>query len=226
MKIEDIKEQIFNHPGITVIAGRPETGKTALLLQLASEYSQIENIHVVFWSLDLTAIRIRQRLRAMDLPFDHIHIMDKPDLSDMDIRSAISPDKKTILMIDFYQKMFDPSQRDDADRKEILNRLSALVQEQNVHLILNSSLPRSVADLPQGKPTADFYKAGAETGFLFPFEQANLIALLWEQYQCVLGIRNLSDDREIIIAKNDFGQTGVIQAKWNPEYLLYEFPEE
>lgn len=36
----------------------------------------------------------------------------------------------------------------------------------------------------------------------------------------------ISDDCEIIIAKNDFGENGIIKSYWNPDRLLFEFPTE
>ncbi len=190
---------IISNPGATIVAiPRPEFSKIDFLLNLAEIISKCSDKNVVFFSLEHTKENLMSNNR---IDIQKIHVIDKFDISEDDIRNiAYFKNGCSVIIIDYYQ-LLNPV---------LASKLSKIAKELSLHIIVSSLLPRDVEDLNAGKPTIDYLYSR------FPgkpiIDNFDLVSFLWYPHKCERGIGvahayDIQLNGEFTIVKNNFGKT-------------------
>lgn len=217
--IKRIFSYLNHRSSLTLVAARPGFGKTALLLQLAEIISKYPGKKVIFFSLELLKKHVVMRMEKMGLSSEDITIIDKYDVSEEDIRNIVLSSKNQCVIFIDYLQLLDPALR---------LKLSSLARELFIHIIISSGLSRGFEDLPDGKPTLDYFKSLYPIGSKeYPsFNDYDVILFLWRPHKCERGIGtayayDIQPEGEFIIAKNNFGENKIINTTWNAETLCF-----
>ena len=221
-------------PGyLTIIAGRPGMGKTMLALYLAVQISK--DIPILFASLELSgealAFRVIGALAGINSEnlyagqFDHEQLktinskvrllndanfrIEDSRVSLAQIRSGLSryPETK-VVFVDYLQLIQVPTRiyPREAEVNEISQGLKAIAKEFHIHVIALSQLNRTVEGRRDKRPLLGDLR---ESGQLE--QDANQV---WLLYRASKYFSESEDNLEIIIAKNTFGQGGIVKVPY------------
>lgn len=210
---EEAIETITSSPGITLIAGGPENGKTALLLQLAYRIAEEDGISTFLYSLEMSEEQIRKRYNVMRLDSDGL-VIDDSDL-DFEIleKRLSSANELKVVFVDYIELVFD----DDA-----YDRFVELANKYDVHFVVISQLDRGVYRYADRKPRLKNIER------LPLVNEANVIMTVWRNNANInKGFCTEEDiiyESEINVVKNNLNESfrGRYALTWNPERLVFE----
>ncbi|MBR5984148.1 MAG: AAA family ATPase [Bacteroidales bacterium] len=135
---------------ISIIAGRPSTGKTSLAISICINLAQ-NGEKTLFVSLELSAEQIKERFFNNDkikdlekcIKIDDTRDMStKRDISINYLRSEIESTKANYVIIDYIQLMSS----DKNELKKIFTELTRIASDNNVSILLLSQLSRHVEE--------------------------------------------------------------------------------
>ena len=152
--LEKITKEM-NKPSLIVIAGRPQTGKTSISLEIASNALK-ENTYVVIFNLEMSKNWCRKRILSSDafsdtgeLEVENLYIDDTPAISVQKIREKcifLKREKNLGLIVIDYLQLVEIDKVDyliDEKNNEISKSLKVLAQELDVCILLISQLSKT-----------------------------------------------------------------------------------
>jgi replicative DNA helicase len=224
---------------LTVIAGRPGMGKTALAGLIAANCARDQSGgSVALFSLEMSDSAIVRRMVAAESKIKadqlvnatasgrneivqalhaihdmNLWIDDRPRTGGARIRQVLSRlDKPWLVIVDYLQlmEMNRNAERRDLQLGDLTKELKAISKEFDCHVIVLSQLNRAVEKRQPPKPNISDLRDSGNIE-----EDADRVLLLYRA-----GYYSESEDQgtaEIIIGKQRNGQTGSVHVAWRPE---------
>lgn len=210
---------------LVVIASRPAMGKTGLALNIANHLAKENDQTIVIFSLDMSAEQMAFRLQkaggTMDAKDGNLRIYDDPVMTVRKMSTICDGiDNLGVVIIDYIQLIHST---EDTFRKEsrcieltqLSRQLKRMAQKMNVPVVCLSQLSRTVEYRVDKRPVlSDFSDSGALV------QNADQILFLY-RYRYYHPETALGDLTECIVAKNRYGDPGVVKLWWNPESLAF-----
>jgi len=223
---------------LTIIAGRPGMGKSALAGNISQNCARSPLGSVALFSLEMDAVSLIRRMVAAQAKVDSgdlvhaikthgdlvaeafnklhglsLYVDDRPNLSVTDMRAALArlPDVR-LVVVDYLQlsKMDSRLERHDLRVGAVTKGLKALAKDFKCHVIALSQLNREVE---KRKPPIPCMADLRDSGNIE--EDAENVWLLYRE-----GYYNTKADKreaQIIIGKARHGKTGAVDVLWNAE---------
>ena len=233
---------------LIILAARPSHGKTALSLNMAYHAARHSQVPTVFFSMEQPKEQLVQRLlasvgqinasrlRAARMESQEwerfyqvddklrgvpIHIIDKPALTSLEIRSQARRLKSKqgigLVVVDYLQLARDPKAKSREQEVGGISRsLKALAKELNLPVIALCQLNREVEKRPNRRPVlSDLRESGSIE------LDADLVLFIYrdELY------REDSKDKgiaEVRLAKHRNGPTGLVNLAYRKEFMLFQ----
>lgn len=233
---------------LIILAARPSHGKTALSLNMAYHAARHSQVPTAFFSMEQPKEQLVQRLlasvgqinasrlRAARMESQEwerfyqvddklrgvpIHIIDKPALTALEIRSQARRLKSKqgigLVVVDYLQLARDPKAKSREQEVGGISRsLKALAKELNLPVIALCQLNREVEKRPNKRPVlADLRESGSIE------QDADLVLFIYrdELY------REDSKDKgiaEVRLAKHRNGPTGLVNLAYRKEFMLFQ----
>lgn len=157
MEAQEFITQHLKKGQVSIIAGRPFSGKTSLAISICINLAQ-NGEKTLFVSLELSTEQIKERffnsnkIRNLEkcIKIDDTRDMStktRKDISISYLRSKIEATKANYLIIDYIQLMSS----DKNELKKICAELSRIASDNNISILLLSQLSRHVEET--GHPT-------------------------------------------------------------------------
>ncbi len=233
---------------LIILAARPSHGKTALSLNMAYHAARHSQVPTAFFSMEQPKEQLVQRLLASvgqinasrlraarmesqewerfyqvddNLRGVPIHILDKPALTSLEIRSQARRLKSKqgigLVVVDYLQLARDPKAKSREQEVGGISRsLKALAKELNLPVIALCQLNREVEKRPNRRPVlSDLRESGSIE------LDADLVLFIYrdELY------REDSKDKgiaEVRLAKHRNGPTGLVNLAYRKEFMLFQ----
>ncbi len=233
---------------LIILAARPSHGKTALSLNMAYHAARHSQVPTAFFSMEQPKEQLVQRLlasvgqinasrlRAARMESQEwerfyqvddklrgvpIHIIDKPALTSLEIRSQARRLKSKqgigLVVVDYLQLARDPKAKSREQEVGGISRsLKALAKELNLPVIALCQLNREVEKRPNRRPVlSDLRESGSIE------LDADLVLFIYrdELY------REDSKDKgiaEVRLAKHRNGPTGLVNLAYRKEFMLFQ----
>ena len=233
---------------LIILAARPSHGKTALSLNMAYHAARHSQVPTAFFSLEQPKEQLVQRLlasvgqinasrlRAARMESQEwerfyqvddklrgvpIHIIDKPALTSLEIRSQARRLKSKqgigLVVVDYLQLARDPKAKSREQEVGGISRsLKALAKELNLPVMALCQLNREVEKRPNRRPVlSDLRESGSIE------LDADLVLFIYrdELY------REDSKDKgiaEVRLAKHRNGPTGLVNLAYRKEFMLFQ----
>ena len=233
---------------LIILAARPSHGKTALSLNMAYHAARHSQVPTAFFSMEQPKEQLVQRLlasvgqinasrlRAARMESQEwerfyqvddklrgvpIHIIDKPALTALEIRSQARRLKSKqgigLVVVDYLQLARDPKAKSREQEVGVISRsLKALAKELNLPVIALCQLNREVEKRPNRRPVlSDLRESGSIE------LDADLVLFIYrdELY------REDSKDKgiaEVRLAKHRNGPTGLVNLAYRKEFMLFQ----
>lgn len=226
---------------LTILAGRPSMGKTALAGTIISNCARRVDTHVAMFSLEMSTSEVIRRLVSMtaEQPTDNlpqlaaqgalttvlndVHRMnllidERTSLSTGDIRQEITRcgHGVTLIVADYLQliRLDADEERHDLRVGAVAKDMKAIAKEFNCHVILLSQLNRSVEQTADKRPSIGHLR---DSGNLE--EHADHIWLLYRPGYYRKDVERT--DAEVIVGKQRNGSTGPVHLRFVPEYAKW-----
>lgn len=174
--------QHFPKGQLTLVGGRPKSGKTALTASLALNLGHEEDKCSLIFSLEFCCTMLVDRYikRIYYSKFkdcgDKIYVDDTPWIKLSQVRSRIDSLKPDYVFIDYIQLIeTDTKKSREEELNHIVLELKIMARELNIPIIATVSLGRSIKS---GKPDIDDLK------WIMPesVDNVNIILLYWCSY--------------------------------------------
>ncbi len=223
-----------------IIGARPSTGKTALALNIAS-HNALKGKKVLMFSLEMTSPMIIDRLLSDECSISYSRFLNqltkdeektikdyfngrgkalKENLKIIDdvyyienICSHIENEKPDLVLVDFIQ-IIQSLQKTDSKRTlidYISSEFKRIAKRTNCGIILLSQLTRAGKDIPT---MSDLKESGSLE------QDGDYIALLHRPF--VLNkAGNNPNEAQLLIDKNKFGRTGIINLHFDGEHQRF-----
>jgi replicative DNA helicase len=233
---------------LIILAARPSHGKTALSLNMAYHAARNSQVPTAFFSMEQPKEQLVQRLlasvgqinasrlRAARMESQEwerfyqvddklrgvpIHIIDKPALTALEIRSQARRLKSKqgigLVVVDYLQLARDPKAKSrELEVGGISRSLKTLAKELNLPVIALCQLNREVEKRPNRRPVlSDLRESGSIE------LDADLVLFIYrdELY------REDSKDKgiaEVRLAKHRNGPTGLVNLAYRKEFMLFQ----
>ncbi len=233
---------------LIILAARPSHGKTALSLNMAYHAARHSQVPTAFFSMEQPKEQLVQRLlasvgqinasrlRAARMESQEwerfyqvddklrgvpIHIIDKPALTSLEIRSQARRLKSKqgigLVVVDYLQLARDPKAKSREQEVGGISRsLKALAKELNLPVMALCQLNREVEKRPNRRPVlSDLRESGSIE------LDADLVLFIYrdELY------REDSKDKgiaEVRLAKHRNGPTGLVNLAYRKEFMLFQ----
>lgn len=230
---------------LTIVAGRPSMGKTALAANIAAACADDATLgSVAMFSLEMAAEKLGARLMqrearehkgdlqaamragriseiAQKLYGLHLHIDDRPALSIEQIRAQLARLNRVRLVVVDYLQLASTGKRNDKRHDlevgALTKGLKALAKEFDCHVVCLSQLNRDVEKRPTKKPTmADLRDSGNIE------EDADNILLMYREEYYFREKPEAKGIAQILVEKQRDGETGVVHVAWIAERQAFE----
>jgi replicative DNA helicase len=196
---------------MTILAGRPGMGKSALACNIAAQVSTKKT--VALFSLEMSAESLLQRMMKARGGSDiggMLHIDDRSAIRPAEVFAGLKKLKAPALVIvDYLQlvKADEKLERQDLRVGSVTKALRAIAKDLGCHMLVLAQLNRQVESRESKRPIlSDLRDSGAIE------EDSDNVWFIHRP-----GYYNPEDgpDSEIIIAKNRFGETGFVEVVWD-----------
>lgn len=201
--MKNLKEVInLKENRLIFIGGRPATGKTSSVLYITKDVALNDKIPVIVFSLELgketcveKIIGDNQSLKHIgELSEANIFIDDTPAIVVDKIREKsirLKNEKKIGLVIIDYLQLIKSNNNED-----VYISLKKLSQELDIPIIITSQLKSEIDEREDKRPKLE-----------------DINNIIEQNSDVVIFFYNGDDNREIIIAKNRYGDIGTIKVK-------------
>jgi replicative DNA helicase len=238
---------------LIIVAARPSMGKTAFTLNIAAHVAIREKQPVAFFSLEMDAEQLMQRLIAAEakenlsrmcrgevkaellteptavianapLYIDPTSSLSIPEMRKK-CRRLVHRHGVKLIIVDYLQLMTGPDGYDNkaAEVAEISRGLKSIAREFRVSVIALSQLNRGAESRPDKRPMMSDLR---ESGAIE--QDADVVTLLYRD-EYYLRDKTPQDQKglaEVIVAKNRNGPTGGFQLKFFSEETRFANSEE
>lgn len=207
----------LNNSSLTIIAGRPNTGKSTLAFNIATNVVKKERIPVAIFSLEMSKEYICNNFIDSSLGDTKIIIEETPGNSVENIRKKCIRLKQEenigLVVIDYLQLI---STEEKADRKQEISTISQilkhLAEELNISIIVTSQLSKE-PDIrfkagQNPKPTLNDFGYSSDI-----VEYADVILLLYRENYYYPNSEK-EDILEVNIAKSVYGKSKILEIKF------------
>ncbi len=247
----DWKTTGFHKGDLILLAGRPAMGCTALMLQIANQVATYQQKRVLCFHLELTKEIILKRLISQEAMVDYAYLLkgkltdndwekvlksaerikhsqliidDTPLLSINELqekcREYQKEQKVELIIIDYIQLLRGIERGKRVSRNQelevIARGLRELAIELNVPIIAISTLPRSVERRSNHRPTTRDLDENVALA-----READIVLFLYRDAYYHFNT-DLKDIAEITVARNRYGECGIVELKWISKCMKYE----
>jgi replicative DNA helicase len=232
----------FAQTKFIVIAGRPGDGKTALMLDAARHAATKHRQKVAFFSLEMSAGELTDRMVAQITGIDSkriekrkltdsewplfigaieelsrasIDLYYRPSLTIPELRSRCLRERYDLVFVDYLQLMIGENKRDNRvqELSFITRNLKVLAGEINAPVVAASQMNRGIEARQDKEPTlADLRESGSIE------QDADIVAFLY-------GAQNPpqpKESRKIKLAKHRGGPTGIVATTFSRKSVHFE----
>ncbi len=235
----------FDDTNLICIAGRPGMGKTSLALHLAHEYAKNSSKAVYIFTIELPANHVYDRFLISVSEVDSYTFREKlysasdterielakKQLSQMNLiidddtilltveqieERIETHDNIGMIVIDYFQLLLPEQKMIDRYREydEIARKLKQLSRRMGIPIVITSHLPRNVEYRQNKRPLlSDLNGAGV------PAQVMDTVCLIYRDGYYDIDSNN--DSADIIIAKNQYGNSGVIPFEWQGRFMKF-----
>lgn len=247
----DWKTTGFHKGDFILLAGRPAMGCTSLMLQIANQVATYQQKRVLYFHLELTKEIVSKRLISQEAMVEYAYLLkgkltesewekvlkgaerikhsqliidDTPLLSINELqekcRQFQKEQKVELIIIDYIQllRVTERGKRASKNQElEVIARgLRELAIELNVPIIAISTLPRSIERRSNHRPTL----RDLDENVAFARE-ADIVLFLYRDAYYHFNT-DFKDIAEITVARNRYGECGIVELKWLSKYMKYE----
>ncbi|NJM09530.1 MAG: AAA family ATPase [Bdellovibrionaceae bacterium] len=227
---------------LTIIAGRPALGKTALVTSIARNVAINQGRRVFYQSLEMNKSQVMIRLLAQEarIPLSNLRLDRVPNdawprlfdssqrLSSSRLIIGDSNDKDRrqlrevardfdLIVIDYLQLMRSREKlaSQTTELSEICRSLKQLAVSSSTSIILTCQIYRKSRE-DRRPELSDIQGAGDIE------READAVMLIYRDGYCRR--RQSNFDFEVTVAKNKRGNVGTVNLAWHPELMLVENP--
>lgn len=239
------------HKGqMVIVAARASMGKTALALTMINNLAIEQNHKVLIFSLEMSASQLAERLLAQVSGIDahrmrsgglnhsdfeelsqgvcrlgesEIYIDDTPSLSLFDLRArtrrAVQQYGIEAIFIDYLTLLKAPKAENRTQAVGILSRgLKTLARELDIPVVCASQLNRQVEFRQDNRPKLSDIRDSGDIE-----QDADVVLLLFRPGYYASGREGaiVTNEAEIIVAKNRNGPTGTVKIVWDPRTMQF-----
>ncbi len=202
-----------------VIAGRPAMGKTSLAIQLAGNIAK-SGKRVLFVSLEMSGkiMRNRMELQSGHIPEENVIIEDTPRVGlDHVSRKLDETGCVDVVIIDYLQ-LFDYDNYHEK-KHNMIHDIKLFARSRNVTVIITSQLNRR-NPMPNNDDEGVWVPDLSDIRKIGTAEQdADVILFVYRDSYDPEHPEDFDQDR-VIIAKNNFGETGDILIRCDIDKLI------
>ena len=235
----------LNKSDLILIAARPAMGKTAFVLNIASNVAKLSGKQVAIFSLEMSKEQLVSRMLSSEARISGhnlrmgtlsteewvrlasaAEILSQTEIYLDDIPSATVADMKAklrrlpnlgLVVIDYLQLMTTGSRNDNRVQEvaEITRNLKIMAKELNVPVITLSQLSRSPDSRTDHRPMLSDLR---ESGSIE--QDADIVMFLYRDayYNDDSEEQNIA---ECIVAKNRHGETDTVRLHWDGAHTLF-----
>lgn len=243
----DLDEAIngFEKKELTVIAGRPSTGKTAIMLDFAMKAGESVNVGIFSLEMDYDSLVTRMIANKQETTFKSltrgevqpndktksyldglkIHIDDRSGITSGDVVQVVSDfnakNKFDIVFIDHLSLVRPPqfTRKRNEEVEKISEHFKNMAKFYDIPIVLNCQLNREIEKRENHEPRlSDLRDSGGIE------QNADKVILLHRpNYWCNHELNQEEDDSEgwLIVAKQRNGEVGRIPVVWLGDFMSY-----
>lgn len=247
----DWKTTGFHKGDFILLAGRPAMGCTSLMLQIANQVATYQQKRVLYFHLELTKEIMSKRLISQEAMVEYADLLkgkltesewgkvlkgaerikhsqliidDTPLLSINELqekcRQFQKEQKVELIIIDYIQLLRVTERGKKVSKKQelevIARGLRELAVELNVPIIALSILPRSVERRSNHRPTLCDLDENVALA-----READIVLFLYRDAYYHFNT-DFKDVAEITVARNRYGECGIVELKWISKCMKYE----
>ena len=247
----DLKTTGFHKGDFILLAGRPSMGCTSLMLQIANQVATYQQKRVLYFHLELPKEIMAKRLISQEAMVEYADLFkgkltesewekvlqgaervkhsqliidDTPLLSINELQEKCRKHQKEqkveLIIIDYIQLVRGIECGKKLSRKQelevIARGLRELAIELNVPIIAISTLPRSVERRSNHRPTLRDLDENVALA-----READIVLFLYRDAYYHFNT-DFKDIAEITVARNRYGEYGIVQLKWLSKCMKYE----
>ena len=247
----DWKTTGFHKGDFILFAGRPAMGCTSFMLQIANQVAIHQQKRVLYFHLELSKEIMAKRLISQEAMVEYADLLkgkltesewgkvsksaerikhsqliidDTPLLSICELqekcREYQKEQKVELIIIDYIQLLRGIERGKKLSRKQelevIARGLRELAIELNIPIIAISTLPRSVERRPDHRPTLRDLDENVALA-----READIVLFLYRDAYYHFNTY-FKDIAEITVARNRYGECGIVQLKWISKCMKYE----
>lgn len=234
-----------------LLAGRPSMGCTSLMLQIANQVATYQQKRVLYFHLELPKEIVAKRLISQEAMVEYADLLkgkltesewwkvfkgaerikhsqliinDTPLLSISELqekcRQFQKEQKVELIIIDYIQLLRGIERGKKLSRKQelevIARGLRELANELNIPIIAISTLSRSVERRPDHRPTLRDLDENVALA-----READTVLFLYRDAYYHFNT-DFKDIAEITVARNRYGECGIVELKWLSTCMKYE----
>lgn len=247
----DWKTTGFHRGDFILLAGRPSMGCTSLMLQIANQVATYQQKRVLYFHLELPKEIMAKRLISQEAMVEYADLLkgkltesewgkvlkgaerikhskliidDTPLLSINELqekcRQFQKEQKVELIIIDYIQLLRMTERGKKVSKKQelevIARGLQELAVELNVPIIALSILPRSVERRSNHRPTLRDLDENVALA-----READIVLFLHRDAYYHFNT-DFKDIAEITVARNRYGECGIVELKWISKCMKYE----
>ena len=247
----DWKTTGFHRGDFILLAGRPSMGCTSLMLQIANQVATYQQKRVLYFHLELPKEIMAKRLISQEAMVEYADLLkgklkesewwkvfqgaerikhsqliidDTPLLSINELqekcRQFQKEQKVELIIIDYIQLLRMTERGKKVSKKQelevIARGLQELAVELNVPIIALSILPRSVERRSNHRPTLRDLDENVALA-----READIVLFLYRDAYYHFNT-DFKDIAEITVARNRYGECGIVELKWISKCMKYE----
>ena len=247
----DWKTTGFHKGDFILLAGRPSMGCTSLMLQIANQVATYQQKRVLYFHLELPKEIMAKRLISQEAMVEYADLLkgkltesewekvlqgaervkhsqliidDTPLLSINELQEKCRKHQKEqkveLVIIDYIQLVRGIERGKKLSRKQelevIARGIRELAIELNVPIIAISRLPRSVEWRSNHRPI--LRDLNENVAFV---READIVLFLYRDAYYHFNT-DFKDIAEITVARNRYGECGIVELKWLSKCMKYE----
>lgn len=247
----DLKTTGFHKGDFILFAGRPSMGCTSLMLQIANQVATYQQKRVLYFHLELPKEIMAKRLISREAMVEYADLLkgkltesewekvlqgaervkhsqliidDTPLLSINELQEKCRKHQKEqkveLVIIDYIQLVRGIERGKKLSRKQelevIARGLRELAIELNIPIIAISTLSRSVERRPDHRPTLRDLDENVALA-----READIVLFLYRDAYYHFNT-DFKDIAEITVARNRYGECGIVELKWISKCMKYE----
>ena len=227
MHIENLEKitSHLNRPAFIALAARPGVGKTTIAMNIAIYEAEHYNKNVVFFIFEISEKQVYSKYNIQDK--SSIHIIDDTPLTVSQMKEKLQNLGNIDLVIIDYFELIQPESKKEKRLAEFFDigiGLHNLSQELNVPIIILSQLSREIDNRTDHHPILQDF--GENLGIE---QYVDIVMLLYRDSYPKFNepsYYHFDDTTECIIAKNRYGEIGMISLNCQLDFKVLQSNNE